>query len=108
MNTNTKNWNTIWTISLKYLSFKEIRNNDKFRHLSLPENWLSEFGIKEPYTNDLTTNINYLLNFILIKLMNLLSNELSILENQSNRLASHIRTFLIGFFNLGKVSILGP
>lgn len=59
---NTKNWNLIWTIHLKYLSLEEIRNNEKFRNLSLPENWLSEFGIKELYTNDLTTNLMNLLN----------------------------------------------
>lgn len=60
---------------IKYLSLEEIRNNEKFRNLSLSENWLSEFGLKELHTNDLTTNINYLPNFIRIKLMNLLNNE---------------------------------
>nr|ULD15942.1 hypothetical protein [Cylindrotheca closterium] len=77
---NTKNWNIIWTIHLKYLSFEEIRNNEKFRSLSLPDSWLSELDIKELYTNDLTTNINYSPNFIRIKLMNLLNNELSSLS----------------------------
>ena len=33
---HTKNWNIIWTIHLKYLSLEEIRNNEKFRSLSLP------------------------------------------------------------------------
>ena len=74
---NTKNWNLIWTIHLKYLSLEEIRKNEKFRNLSLPENWVNEFGIKQLYTNDLTTNINYSPNFIRLKLMNLLNNELS-------------------------------
>ena len=76
---HTKNWNIIWTIHLKYLSLEEVRSNEKFRSLSLPDNWLSKFDIKELYTNDLTTNINYSPNFIRIKLMNLLNNELSTL-----------------------------
>ena len=79
-NSGSKNWNLIWTIHLKYLSLEEIRHNEKFRDLSLPKNWLSEFGIKELYPNELTTNINYSPNFILIKLMNLLNNESSTLS----------------------------
>ena len=76
---NPKNWNIIWTIHLKYLSLENVRNNEKFHGLSLPGNWLSKFGIKELYTNEVTTNINYSPNFIKIKLMNLLNNELSTL-----------------------------
>ena len=72
---NTKNWNLVWTIHLKYLSLEEIENSEKFHDLSLPKNWLGEFGIKELYTNDLSTNINYSPNFIRIKLTNLLNNE---------------------------------
>ena len=72
---NTKNWNLVWTIHLKYLSLKEIEDNEKFPSLSLPKDWLGEFGIKELYTSDLSTNINYSPNFIKIELMNLLNNE---------------------------------
>lgn len=63
-------WNIRWTVSIRNLSLEKIINNEKFRNISLPENWLSEFGIKELYTNDLTTNINYSPNFIRINLLN--------------------------------------
>ena len=73
---NTKNWNLIWTIHLKYLSLKEVSANGKFNDINLPEDWLKEFGIKELYTSDLSTHINYSPNFIKIKLASLLSEEL--------------------------------
>lgn len=72
---NTKNWNLVWTIHLKYLSLEEIENSEKFHNLSLLKDWLGEFDIKELYTSDLSTNINYSPNFIRIKLTNLLNNE---------------------------------
>jgi len=73
---NTKNWNLIWTIHLKYLGLKEVSANEKFNDINLPEDWLKEFGIKELYTSDLSTHINYSPNFIKIKLASLLSEEL--------------------------------
>jgi hypothetical protein len=73
---NTKNWNLIWTIHLKYLSLKEVSANGKFNDINLPEDWLKEFGIKALYTSDLNTYINYSPNFIKIKLASLLSKEL--------------------------------
>ena len=73
---NTKNWNLIWTIHLKYLGLKEVSANGKFNDINLPEDWLKEFGIKELYTSDLSTHINYSPNFIKIKLASLLSEEL--------------------------------
>ena len=54
---------------------KEVKNSEKFHYLSLLKDWLGEFGIKELYISDLSTNINYLPNFIRIKLTNLLNNE---------------------------------
>lgn len=73
---NTKNWNLIWTIHLKYLGLKEVSANGKFNDINLPEDWLKEFGIKKLYTSDLSTHINYSPNFIKIKLASLLSEEL--------------------------------
>lgn len=61
---NTKNWNLIWTINLKCLSLEEIKNNKKFDDIILPEDWFRKFGIKELYTSELSTNINYSPNFI--------------------------------------------
>lgn len=72
---NTKNWNIIWTISLKYLNLEEIEINKKFSDFNLPKCWLDKLGDKNIYTTDLTTNINYSPNFIRTKAMNLLTNE---------------------------------
>ena len=72
---NTKNWNIIWTISLKYLNLEEIKINKKFSDFNLPKCWLDKLGDKNIYTTDLSTNINYSPNFIRIKAMNLLTNE---------------------------------
>ena len=56
---NTKNWNLTWTINLKCLRLKEILASEKFDDIILAEGWLKEFGIKELYTSDLSTHINY-------------------------------------------------
>ena len=65
---NTKNWNLIWTIHLKYLGLKEISANGKFNDINLPEDGLKEFGIKKLYTSDLSTHINYSPNSSLNKI----------------------------------------
>lgn len=54
---NTKNWNIIWTINLK-------------------EDWFKKFNSEKIYIKDLVTNINYSPNFIKIKALNLLTDEL--------------------------------
>ena len=76
---NTKNWNLVWTVNLRCLRLEEIRRSKKFDNIILPEDWFGEFGVKKIYTNNLSTNINYSPNFIKIKLMSLLNNELIIL-----------------------------
>lgn len=68
--------NIIWTINLKCLSLEEIKKSEKFYNVILLKDWLREFGVKELYTSDLSTTINYLPNFIRIKLMSLLNNQL--------------------------------
>lgn len=73
---NTKNWNIVWTINLKCLTLKEIETSKKFDGIILPKAWFENFGFKKIYTKDLTTNINYSPNFIRIRVMNLLTNEL--------------------------------
>lgn len=73
---NTKNWNIVWTINLKCLTLKEIETSKKFDGIILPKAWFENFGFKKIYTKDLTTTINYSPNFIRIRVMNLLTNEL--------------------------------
>ena len=73
---NTKNWNIIWIINLKCLNIEEIKSNDKFNDLNLNEDWFKKFNSKKIYINDLVTNINYSPNFIKIKALNLLTDEL--------------------------------
>lgn len=73
---NTKNWNIVWTINLKYLTLKEIETSKKFDGICLPKGWFEKFSLKKMYTKDLTTSINYSPNFIRTRVMNLLTNEL--------------------------------
>ena len=73
---NIKNWNIVWTINLKYLNIQEIKTNYKFNDLNLKEDWFEKFNSKKIYIKDLVTNINYSPNFIKIKALNLLTDEL--------------------------------
>ena len=73
---NTKNWNIVWTIRLKFLTPEEVKTNGKFNNIYLKEEWFEKISLKKTYVKDLTTNINYSPNFIRIKVMDLLTNEL--------------------------------
>ena len=72
---NTKNWNIVWTIRLKFLTPEEVKTNGKFNNIYLKEEWFEKISLKKTYVKDLTTNINYSPNFIRIKVMDLLTNE---------------------------------
>ena len=73
---NTKNWNIVWTIHLKCLTLQEIKSSEKFNGIDFQKGWFEKFNLKKIYLKDLTTHINYSPNFIKIKLMNLLTDEL--------------------------------
>lgn len=73
---NTKNWNIVWTIRLEGLTPQEIENSEKFKGINLEEKWFEKINLKKTYVKDLTTHINYSPNFIRIKIMDLLTNDL--------------------------------
>ena len=73
---NTKNWNIVWTICLESLTPEAIKTNGKFNDIHLEEEWFKKVNLKKSYVKDLTTNINYSPNFIRMKVMDLLTNEL--------------------------------